>query len=194
MNRTEVLPGVWHLEEDYRVYCTLVQGKTLALLWDTGQGRTDLAAYVAQQVPTPCLVLNSHGHSDHIGGNFRFPQVYAHRGDWPLLAAYARLTGRETSVCPLEPGQCFALGGRRAEVISLAGHTKGSVGLLLAGENISGTHEAYAVYRDPAVCVKMGVSVGIIAAICARERLLPGKIPLDLLQDRLEAAGLARCS
>ena len=65
MNRTEVLPGVWHLEEDYRVYCTLVQGKTLALLWDTGQGRTDLAAYVAQQVPTPCLVLNSHGHSDH---------------------------------------------------------------------------------------------------------------------------------
>jgi glyoxylase-like metal-dependent hydrolase (beta-lactamase superfamily II) len=136
MNRTEVLPGVWHLEEDYRVYCTLVQGKTLALLWDTGQGRTDLAAYVAQQVPTPCLVLNSHGHSDHIGGNFRFPQVYAHRADWPLLAAYARLTGRETPVCPLEPGQCFALGGRRAEVISLAGHTKGSVGLLLAGEGL----------------------------------------------------------
>jgi len=118
------------------VYCTLVQGKTLALLWDTGQGRTDLAAYVAQQVPTPCLVLNSHGHSDHIGGNFRFPQVYAHRGDWPLLAAYARLTGRETPVCPLEPGQSFALGGRRAEVISLAGHTKGSVGLLLAGEGL----------------------------------------------------------
>ena len=136
MNRTEVLPGVWHLEEDYRVHCTLVQGKTLALLWDTGQGRTDLAAYVAQQVPTPCLVLNSHGHSDHIGGNFRFPQVYAHRADWPLLAAYARLTGRETPVCPLEPGQCFALGGRRAEVISLAGHTKGSVGLLLAGEAV----------------------------------------------------------
>ena len=136
MNRTEVLPGVWHLEEDYRVYCTLVQGKTLALLWDTGQGRTDLAAYVAQQVSTPCLVLNSHGHSDHIGGNFRFPQVYAHRADWPLLAAYARLTGRETPVCPLEPGQSFALGGRRAEVISLAGHTKGSVGLLLAGEGL----------------------------------------------------------
>ena len=134
MNRTEILPGVWHLEEDYRVYCTLVQGKTLALLWDTGQGRTDLAAYVAQQVPTPCLVLNSHGHSDHIGGNFRFPQVYAHRADWPLLAAYARLTGRETPVCPLEPGQSFALGGRRAEVISLAGHTKGSVGLLLGAE------------------------------------------------------------
>ena len=97
MNRTEVLPGVWHLEEDYRVYCTLVQGKTLALLWDTGQGRTDLAAYVAQQVPTPCLVLNSHGHSDHIGGNFRFPQVYAHRADWPLLAAYAQEQGLEFS-------------------------------------------------------------------------------------------------
>ncbi|MFQ8983445.1 MAG: hypothetical protein ACLR6W_04365 [Evtepia sp.] len=87
-------------------------------------------------------MLNSHGHSDHIGGNFRFPQVYAHRGDWPLLAAYARLTGRETPVCPLEPGQSFALGGRRAEVISLAGHTKGSVGLLLAGEGLSGRGRA----------------------------------------------------
>ena len=104
MNRTEVLPGVWHLEEDYRVYCTLVQGKTLALLWDTGQGRTDLAASVAQQVSTPCLVLNSHGHSDHIGGNFRFPQVYAHRADWPLLAAYARLTGRENPGLPAGTG------------------------------------------------------------------------------------------
>ena len=59
MNRREILPGVWHLEEDYRVYCTLVQGAEKALLFDTGQGRRDLAAYVAETVPTPCLVVNS---------------------------------------------------------------------------------------------------------------------------------------
>ena len=136
MNRREILPGVWHLEEDYRVYCTLVQGAEKALLFDTGQGRRDLAAYVAETVPTPCLVVNSHGHSDHVGGNFRFPLVYAHRADWPLLAAQARMTGRETPVRPLEPGQVFALGGRRARVVSLAGHTRGSVGLLLEGEDL----------------------------------------------------------
>lgn len=136
MNRREILPGVWHLEEDYRVYCTLVQGAEKALLFDTGQGRRDLAAYVAETVPTPCLVVNSHGHSDHVGGNFRFPLVYAHRADWPLLTAQARMTGRETPVRPLEPGQVFALGGRRVRVVSLAGHTRGSVGLLLEGEDL----------------------------------------------------------
>lgn len=60
---------------------------TLAILWDTGQGKQDLAAYVAQRVSTPCLVFNSHGHSDHVGGNFRFPVAYVHPLDWPLLAA-----------------------------------------------------------------------------------------------------------
>ena len=113
MNRREILPGVWHLEEDYRCYCTLVLGTERALLWDTGQGKQDLAAYVASVTSLPCLVLCSHGHSDHIGGNFRFPQVYAHPADWPLLEAQARLTGRPWSARP-----------------------RGSVGLLLEGEDL----------------------------------------------------------
>ncbi|MFR2155693.1 MAG: MBL fold metallo-hydrolase [Evtepia gabavorous] len=104
MNGREIEPGIWHWEEDYRVYCTLVQGERLAILWDTGQGKQDLSAWVAAQVSTPCIVCNSHGHSDHIGGNFRFPLVYAHPADWPLLAAQARLTGRDWSARPLEPG------------------------------------------------------------------------------------------
>ena len=41
------------MEEDYRVYCTLVQGKDLAILWDTGQGKQDLAAYLDERVRTP---------------------------------------------------------------------------------------------------------------------------------------------
>ena len=136
MNGREIEPGIWHWEEDYRVYCTLVQGERLAILWDTGQGKQDLSAWVAAQVSTPCIVCNSHGHSDHIGGNFRFPLVYAHPADWPLLAAQARLTGRDWSARPLEPGQRFDLGGREAQVVSLAGHTRGSVGLLLERERL----------------------------------------------------------
>ena len=135
MNGREIEPGIWHWEEDYRVYCTLVQGERLAILWDTGQGKQDLSAWVAAQVSTPCIVCNSHGHSDHIGGNFRFPLVYAHPADWPLLAAQARLTGRDWSARPLEPGQRFDLGGREAQAVSLAGHTRGSLNptLLMLG-------------------------------------------------------------
>ena len=113
MNQTELAPGVWHLEEDYRVYCTLVQGKDLAILWDTGQGKQDLAAYLAERVRTPYLVCNSHGHADHIGGNFRFSGVYAHPADWPLLEAHARMTGRDWHAVPLEAGMSADLGGRR---------------------------------------------------------------------------------
>ncbi|MFQ9860281.1 MAG: MBL fold metallo-hydrolase [Evtepia gabavorous] len=69
MNGREIEPGIWHWEEDYRVYCTLVQGERLAILWDTGR-KQDLSAWVAAQVSTPCIVCNSHGHSDHIGGIF----------------------------------------------------------------------------------------------------------------------------
>lgn len=136
MNQTELAPGVWHLEEDYRVYCTLVQGKDLAILWDTGQGKRDLAAYLAERVRTPYLVCNSHGHADHIGGNFRFSGVYAHPADWPLLEAHARMTGRDWHAAPLEAGMSADLGGRRVKVVSLAGHTRGSVGLLLEDEGL----------------------------------------------------------
>lgn len=136
MNGKEICPGVWHFEEDYRVYCTLLRGRDLAILWDTGQGKQDLAAYVAQQVTTPCLVLNSHGHSDHIGGNFRFPRVCAPQADWPLLAAQAKMTGADYALEPLEVGETFDLGGLTPRVVSLAGHTRGSVGLLLEEQRL----------------------------------------------------------
>lgn len=41
VNGREIEPGIWHWEEDYRVYCTLVQGERLAILWDTGQGKQE---------------------------------------------------------------------------------------------------------------------------------------------------------
>ena len=74
MQQQQICPGVWHLEEDYRVYCTLVLGATAALLWDTGQGRQDLAAAVAARTALPCLVCCSHGHSDHVAALSAFPR------------------------------------------------------------------------------------------------------------------------
>ena len=134
MNVREIAPGVLHFEEDYRVYCTLVRGRDRAILWDTGQGKLDLRDWMAARVSTPYLVMNSHGHADHIGGNRRFRQVYAPPADIPLLEAYSQLTDRRPpayEVLPLEPGQVFDLGGVTARVVSLAGHTAGSAGLLL---------------------------------------------------------------
>lgn len=134
----EITPRIWHIEEDYRDYCTLVRGKKLAILWDTGQGKQELRAFVEAYVHTPYLVLISHGHADHIGGNRQFDRVYANQADWPLLAAQARLAGGLPGyeVEDLEPEAVFDLGGLHARVVSLAGHTRGSVGLLLEEEKI----------------------------------------------------------
>ncbi len=126
MNTHEVCPGVFQIEEDYRVYCVLVAGEKNALLWDTGMGKRDLRTFVEQEVSTPCLVLNSHGHYDHVGGNRRFPSVRLAREDWPLLGE-----APDYALEDLPAGAEFDLGGETAECVCLAGHTRGSRGLLL---------------------------------------------------------------
>lgn len=134
MNVREPAPGVLHFEEDYRVYCTLVRGQNRSLLWDTGQGKMDLEDWMRTRTQGPYLVLNSHGHADHIGGNARFGRVYAPPEDRFLLEAYSRLVHSGPppyDILPLEAGQVFDLGGDTARVVCLAGHTWGSVGLLL---------------------------------------------------------------
>lgn len=139
MNYKAITSRVWHLEEDYRDYCTLVRGDRLAVLWDTGQGKKDLRAFLEETLDTPYIVLNSHGHDDHIGGNHRFETVYANRADWYMLASHARMTTGEPpayGVEDLNPGMVYDLGGLHARVISLAGHTRGSVGLLLEEEGL----------------------------------------------------------
>ena len=139
MNYKAITSRVWHLEEDYRDYCTLVLGDKLAILWDTGQGKQDLRAFLEKTLDTPYIVLNSHGHDDHIGGNHRFETVYANRADWYMLASHARMTTGEDPayhVEDLDHGMAFDLGGLHARVVSLAGHTRGSVGLLLEEEGL----------------------------------------------------------
>ncbi|MBR3505308.1 MAG: MBL fold metallo-hydrolase [Clostridia bacterium] len=126
MNVYEICPGVLQIEEDYRVYCALVAGETGAVLWDTGLGKKDLRSFVRQRVGRPCLVLNSHGHADHTGGNRRFPEVRLAREDWPLLGG-----APDYALMDLPAGAVFDLGGITAECVSLAGHTPGSRGLLL---------------------------------------------------------------
>ncbi len=132
MNFHEIRPRVWQIEEHYRVYCTLVQGETMALLWDTGLGGTSLRDFVEQSVRAPYLVLHSHGHRDHTGGDRAFPQACLNRADWPENpASFAPCVLRD-----LAPGTDFDLGGLHARAVPLPGHTMGSMGLLLEEERL----------------------------------------------------------
>ena len=83
----EVEPGTWLVSEPGHVNCFLVEGAERAVLVDTGLGIADIGSAARQITDKPVLVVNTHSHSDHRGGNWRFTDVAAH----PLAAG--TLTG-----------------------------------------------------------------------------------------------------
>jgi glyoxylase-like metal-dependent hydrolase (beta-lactamase superfamily II) len=78
----EVEPRTWLVAEPGHVNCFLVAGTERAVLVDTGLGIADLACAVGALTDRPVLAVNTHSHSDHRGGNWRFADVAAH----PLAA------------------------------------------------------------------------------------------------------------
>jgi glyoxylase-like metal-dependent hydrolase (beta-lactamase superfamily II) len=53
----------------------LIIGGKQALLFDTGLGMGDIRGVVAELTSLPLTVLNSHGHYDHVGGNYQFDTI-----------------------------------------------------------------------------------------------------------------------
>lgn len=148
----EVLPGVYHIRCNYGelVFVTLIVGSERALLVDTGYGYGDLPAVVRSLTDKPLIVVNSHSHSDHNGGNFQFPQAWLFHCDieptmWarddetnsnifefcpPPEAggfdydAYLRYDPHDT--LPLEDGQEFDLGDISVRTILVGNHSPGT--------------------------------------------------------------------
>jgi glyoxylase-like metal-dependent hydrolase (beta-lactamase superfamily II) len=54
----------------------LILGTERALLFDTGLGIGDMGALIDRLTDLPVVVLNSHSHYDHIGGNHQFDFIY----------------------------------------------------------------------------------------------------------------------
>jgi glyoxylase-like metal-dependent hydrolase (beta-lactamase superfamily II) len=75
-------PGTWLVGEPGHVNCFLIEGGDAAVLVDTGLGIADIKAAAGKLTDRPVLVVNTHSHSDHRGGNWRFTDVAAH----PLAA------------------------------------------------------------------------------------------------------------
>ena len=139
---TKVRERVWQireLENEFNEHMTLVQGDDLAILFDTGSGNGQLREFVESVVKTPYIVINSHGHPDHILGDSEFDAIYAKKEEWDVLRYYAIQQDEDYKlpmIRELTVGQVFDLGGLHAKVIDLRGHTKGSIGLLLEEERL----------------------------------------------------------
>jgi len=178
------LAGVSHIRDALGVCVTLLEGEKAALLVDTGYGVGDLRGLVASLTDKPLSVVNTHGHYDHTFGNYQFESVLVPAPDLPLLsggivgfsplkraqvwkrAAQAGfdgpgmedyLTAGMGAAKPLDQ-DAFDLGGMRARVLRVPGHTPGSVcllvephGLLLTGDNWNPTTWIFFPHCMPAL-------------------------------------------
>jgi glyoxylase-like metal-dependent hydrolase (beta-lactamase superfamily II) len=146
----------WYIYEPLGVGAYLFTGRDKALLSDTCNGVLDVRKTVNKITAKPLIVMNTHGHVDHAGGNTQFREIYIHPDDVPMLdKAWQKgqgdmLFGYAKKVYPainlllllfklqrfkkyapvthtVSNGDTFELGGRTLEVIHFPGHSPGSV-------------------------------------------------------------------
>ncbi len=142
----ELKPGVYLLDERHEVAGYLIVGRKKALMIDTMNGYTDLHRAVREITDKPVMVVNTHGHSDHIAGNIYFEEVYINFKDLFLTKEVTeseqvlRFCKEKGLFMPefreIKGGDVIELGDKTLEVYELPGHTPGSIVLLLKEDRI----------------------------------------------------------
>jgi hydroxyacylglutathione hydrolase len=133
--------------------CYLVEGQERALLIDSLCGVGSLKEYVEGLTKLPVTVVLSHAHGDHCGGAWEYEECYLHPDDLPLFYSEKHTSAenrfafvsqsepvrmgmvtcgdvvqaRPIRAYPVYEGDIFDLGNVQIEVISVPGHSYGSV-------------------------------------------------------------------
>ena len=142
----EMCPGVYLMDEAHEATGYLVVGREKACVIDTMNGFNDLHRAVREITDKPLVVVNTHGHPDHIYGNVYFDHAYLHPADLELARSFIE-DGEFAEICrkyglrmppfrEVREGDVFDLGGRHLEGYELPGHTPGGIVLLLAEDRI----------------------------------------------------------
>jgi len=155
-----VAPGVFALYEAHQaeeVISFLIVGRRQALLFDTGMGIAPIRPLVERLTRLPVIVVNSHSHPDHVGGNHEFADVraldlpYTRQHERGFNHAEVAEEVQPENICGALPagfvpanyailpwkvahritnGTKIALGGRTLEIMVLPGHTPDAIALL----------------------------------------------------------------
>lgn len=188
----------------------LVLGGEKALLIDSGFGLGSLKKVVDGLTKLPVILVNTHGHPDHGGGNAEFGRPLLHPDDnelyackcsfearldeaahWGLENAAEQLQPTPPEPLPLEDGHVFDLGGRNLRVIHTPGHSRGSVcildertGTLFTGDNVQGM--ATALTESCAVCVSDYLASMERLAALPVKAICTGHMPAVLTPDYID--------
>ncbi len=156
----ETEPGIFAIYEPFQwqeVVSYLIVGTESAVLFDTGNGIGNIRAIVDRITDKSIIVLNSHSHFDHIGGNFQFDRVLSIATEFTLARTSGiqndelRMEVSPEALCKGLPegvsredhqthpfsiaariadGDVVDIGGRRLEILHIPGHTDDSIALL----------------------------------------------------------------
>jgi glyoxylase-like metal-dependent hydrolase (beta-lactamase superfamily II) len=152
-------PSVFAILEPHQSQETigyLILGDKQALLFDTGMGIGDIRKVTSELTSLPVIVLNSHTHHDHVGGNWQFNTVSGMNTDFTRQNARGSREDAQREIAPGEicgelpagfnpktyetrpwhiqsyrhDGEVIDLGGRALEIIATPGHTPDAISLL----------------------------------------------------------------
>mgnify|MGYP002797342694 CR=1 FL=1 len=79
-----VAEDVWAIDEFGADIIYLVKGEKSAAVIDTGSGFGNLKKVIETLTDLPYVVLNTHGHLDHVGGNHEFGKAYLSEKDFKM--------------------------------------------------------------------------------------------------------------
>jgi len=168
----KVAPGVFAIYEPHQaeeVISYLIVGNKQAVLFDTGMGISDIRKVTTKLTSRPVVVLNSHTHDDHAGGNWQFTFVYGMDTDFTRMNARGSREEAQAEITPdqlcgdlpkgfnpktyvtkpwkishfIHDGFKINLGGRTLEVLSTPGHTPDAICLLDRANGLLFTGDTY---------------------------------------------------
>jgi len=200
-------PGVFAIYEPHQAEETigyLIVGEKRALLFDTGMGISDVKKLVEGLTKLPVIVLNSHTHDDHVGGNWEFDSVYGMDTEFTRKSALGSREDAQEEVTPdqicgalprgfdakayatrpwriakfIHDGERLDLGGRTIVVIATPGHTPDAISLLDRGNGLLFTGDTY--YPAPIWLYRPETDLDAYAASIRRMAALAPQVKLVL--------------
>ena len=142
----QLKPYLYLLDEGHLATGYIVEGDDKVCVIDTMNGFTDIQEFIRRFTDKPIVVVNTHGHPDHIFGNVYFNEAYLHPNDRELAESFIRLPDfveachkynlKMPPFRPIREGDMIDLGGKTLEIYELPGHTEGGIVVLLKEERI----------------------------------------------------------
>jgi len=182
----------------------LIVGRTRALEFDTGMGISDIKKVIAQLTKLPVIVLNSHTHDDHVGGNWQFDAIYGMDTEFTRKNAQGSREDAQAEITPdqicgtlptkfnaktyatkpwkitayMHDDDQFDLGGRTIEVIATPGHTPDAISLIDRAKGLLFTGDTY--YPAPIWLFRPETDLDAYAASIRRLAALAPQVKLVL--------------